>query len=219
MEQSWFDNPKELTRKDRVFNFWPRREQTPEERINSATRFIIYAACITYVIRRDIRVFILALMVISVLFVLYKNGMIDNTVAHPVFSTSTDYTPDCQEPTFDNPMANVLISDIADRPNRPPACYYPTVKEGVKEYLDDTIPYDCGRSRCPMPEYQRKSASRQFVSMPVSTVPGAQTEFAEWCYGKKFAPICRSDPSMCSPNARGAQLESFRGLASNNDLR
>lgn len=219
MEKVWFDDPKQLVRKDRVFNFWPTSTQTPGERINSATRFIVYAACLTYIIRRDPRVFILALMVISVLFVLNKNGMIDNTVAHPVFSHNTDYVPDCQEPTFDNPMGNVLLSDITDRPNRPPACYYPTVKEGVKENLDDMIPYDCGRSRCPLPEYQRKSASRQFVTMPVSTIPGAQTEFAEWCYGKKFAPICRSDPSMCSPDARGTQLDSFRGLDMAGDRR
>jgi hypothetical protein len=111
-------------------------------------------------------------------------------------------------------MGNVLLSDYIDKPNRPPACDYSTVRKEVKYYLDDTIPYDAGRSRSAMPEFQRNAAARQFVSTSASTIPGDQTGFAEWCYGKKFAPTCRDDPSVCNPNARGVQLEALGGLTS-----
>jgi hypothetical protein len=114
-------------------------------------------------------------------------------------------------PTKDNPMGNYLFG--ADDPKRPAACYYPTVKNDVRTLLDDTVPTGNFRSRAADPQYQRNLAARQFVTMPVSTMSGsAQTDFAEFCYGKKFAPMCHDDPSVCNPNARGVQREAFGGL-------
>jgi hypothetical protein len=218
-EQVWFDNPKILFDVNKVLKFWPNRKQTAAERVNSSTRFILYAASILYLTRKDPRILVLALMVIAVIYVLYKGNMVKEGVARPMFSHDQDYMPNCQLPTEDNPMGNVLISDIGDNPNRSPACYYPTVKPLVEKYLDNTIPYDCGRSRCAMPDRQRKTAARQFITGPVTTIPGDQTGFAEWCYGKKFSPMCKSDPTVCNPDARGVQLEAFAGLDPSGDKR
>jgi len=129
------------------------------------------------------------------------------------------YVPECQLPTVDNPMANVLMSDYDGRPDRPSACRYETVRDEVNDMLSGRIPYGPQKSRSPMPDAQRNAFSRQFVSGPVTSIPGDQTAFAEWLYGEKGAPICKSDPTLCSPNARGVQLEAFGGLASNDDKR
>lgn len=209
---SWFDDPKQLIRTDKVLEFWPNKNQTPEERINAASRFIIYACCIIYIIRRDIRIFVLGGTILSVLYVMYKSKMVKET-----YGMAMDV--DCQLPTEDNPMGNVLITDYTDAPNRLQACYYPTVRPIVKGLLDDRIPYDSGRSRSPLPQYQRNVAARQFVTSPVSTIPGDQTSFAEWCYGKKNAPNCRTNPELCNPNMRGVQLEAFSGLDASGDSR
>ena len=217
---SWFNNPRQLFKSNEILNFWPSANQTPAERINSTTRFILYSSCIIYIIKRDPKIFVLAAMVISAIYILYKGGLISVAgTERPTFSHDQNYSPDCQLPSKENPMANVLLGDYTTDPNRPPACYYPTVKPIVKKYLDDTIPYDCGRSRCSLPKYQKNAAARQFVSMPVTTIPGDQTAFAEWCYGKKNRPMCRDDPSKCDPNFRGAQLEAFAGLDSSGSMR
>ena len=216
----WFSDPLELFRKNQILNFWPTSSQTPSERVNASTRFILYAACILYLIKRDPRVFILAGMVIGVMFIMYKSNIISpSNSPYPFSSGDIDHFPNCQLPTADNPMANVLLNDYEKDPNRPPACYYPTVQNRVKSLLDDTFQFDAGRSRSSLPKYQRNAAARQFISAPVSTIPGAQTDFAEWCYGKKFRPMCRDDPSVCNPNMRGAQLEAFAGLDSSGDMR
>jgi hypothetical protein len=216
---AWFNDPTQLFKSDRILSFWPTSQQDPATRINAATRFILYAACIIYLIKRDIRVFALAAMVLFVIFILYKKDMIKQPFARPIVSQDQSYNPTCQRPTFDNPMGNVLLSDYIDQPNRPPACDYSTVRKQVKHYLDDTIPYDAGRSRSAMPEFQRNAAARQFVTTSASTIPGDQTGFAEWCYGKKNRPMCQDDPSMCDPNARGVQLEAFGGLYASGDRR
>jgi hypothetical protein len=213
--KAWFDDPQQLTRSDRVSQFWPNSDQTPEDRINAASRFVIYACGAIYLIRRDPRIFILGGTVLGVLYVLYKSKMVKETYG----MASSGDEMGCQMPTEDNPMANVLMTDYTDAPNRLEACYYPTVKPFVKSFLDDRIPYDAGRSRSAHPMYQRNAAARQFITAPVSKIPGDQTGFAEWLYGPKNGDICRSNPEMCSPDARGVQLEAFGGIGYHGDKR
>ena len=211
---SLFEDPKQVVRSDKVTEFWPTSQQTTTERVNATARFVIYATCILYLIRRDIRIFILGATVLSVLYVMEKSKMIKGKK-----EKKETYVPECQLPTVDNPMANVLMSDYDGRPDRPSACRYDTVRDEVNDMLSGRIPYGPQKSRSPMPDAQRNAFSRQFVSGPVTSIPGDQTAFAEWLYGEKGAPICKSDPTLCSPNARGVQLEAFGGLASNDDKR
>ena len=203
---SWFDDPQQLFRADRVFDFWPTNRQDIAERVNAATRFVVYATCLIYVIRRDARIFVLGGMVIGVLYVMLKAGMIKKTVGRPVNAPLSG----CQAPTEDNPMGNYFLPNDLQKA---PACYAPSVKPLLKEYVDDKFPYDAGRSRSPMPDVQRQAAARQFVTQPSNFRDGGeQTAFAEWCFGPKFQPMCKSDGSMCNPDARGVQLEAFGGL-------
>ena len=214
----WFNDPYSLFRTTEILKFWPTSSQTPDERVNASTRFVLYLSAILYLIKRDPRIWYFALMVLSVLFILYKSNIISpSNDDMPSYSDGTH--TDCQLPSAENPMANVMMDDYTEDPQRPPACFYPTVKPAVKAFLDNTIPYDAGRSRSSLPKYQQQFAARQFVSNPSTTIPNNQTDFAEWCYGKKNRPMCRDDPSVCDPNARGAQLEAFAGLDPSGDMR
>lgn len=216
MEPVWFKDPSVLFHTDKILKFWPTKEQSVPERVNSTTRFILYASSIIYLVKRDSRVFILATMGLAVLYILWVGGVISGS-ERPT-KVSEGHTR-CQIPNENNPMANVLMTDYVDRPDRPAACYYPTVNNDVKRFLDDTIQYDAGRSRSPLPEYQRNASARQFTSMPVTQIPSDQTSFAEFLYGSKNRPICRDDQSQCDPNMRGVQLEAFAGLAPDGDKR
>jgi len=122
-------------------------------------------------------------------------------------------------PTDDNPMGNMLLSDFTDRPDRPSACYHSSVKNQISNSLENRTKYMPGRSRTALPAYQANAMARQFVSNPVTTAVGDQTGFAEWCYGKKLGPTCKTDSTYCNPNARGVQLEAFGGLDSAGDKR
>ena len=217
---SLFEDPKQLVRADKIKEFWPVNEQSAAERVNATARFIVYATCILYLIRRDVRVFVLGATGLGVLYVMERSNMVKEGVAHPTVVEETfNGRSACQLPTRENPMANVLMNEYVDRPDRPSACDYSSVDDKVNMMLADRIPYGPSRSRSALPEHQRNSYSRQFVSMPVTNIPGDQTAFAEWLYGEKNGPTCRSDPRMCDPNARGAQLEAFAGLDPNGDKR
>jgi hypothetical protein len=203
---SWFNKPSELFRADKILVFWPTESQSSSERINASTRFVLYLACVLYILKRDVRIIVLAMLAIGVLFLLSKSG----SVKEPGYGPSG--TSDCQTPTRDNPLGNVLLTDYTDDPNRPEACWYPTVKPEVEKYLDNTVMYGPERTRSPIAKYQRKAFARQFITGPVSSIPGDQTAFAEWCYGKKWSPQCRNDPKQCDADYWGAQTEAFSGL-------
>jgi hypothetical protein len=152
---------------------------------------------------------------LGVLYVMDKAGMVKECpTGGTEFYEGVDNS--CQLPTRDNPMANVLMGD---EPNRYRACSQETVKADVDSFITGSIQYGQARSRSTLPKYQQNAFSRQFVSGPVTTVPGDQTAFAELLYGKKGAPMCKSDGTMCNPNARGVQLEAFAGLDPSGDKR
>jgi len=203
-ERIWFDDPRHLIRSDKLFSFWPSKNQNSSERVNATSRFVIYSGILLYVIKKDNRIPILVIFTLCILFIMYKGKIIKEQ-----FSGEDQL---CQRPSENNPMANVLLSDYKDQPNRLGACLYENVQDDVYKYVDNTFPISNTRSRSALPEYQRRAAARQFLTAPASTILGNQTSFAEWCYGKKNRPLCRNDPSMCDPNARGAQPESFAGL-------
>src|SRR6056300_2013100 len=105
---SWFEDPKQLVRVDKVHEFWPSKTQSSADRVNATSRFIIYATCIIYLIRRDPRIFVLGATVLGVLVVMYRSKMV---------KTGNGPRPEgCQLPTKDNPMANVLMTDYTDNP-------------------------------------------------------------------------------------------------------
>lgn len=207
---SWFDKPSDLFKTDKIMMFWPNENQSANERINASTRFILYLTCILYVLKRDIRIFALAGIAVAVLYVMTKAGSIQDSVSE--FTVSKDV---CQRPKSENPFANVIMTDY-EKPNRKAACQYDTVEQDVKQYSDDMVDYETppmmGRSRGFWPSAQKNAAARQFYSNPVTSIPGDQTAFAEWCYGKKNSPMCRDDPSQCNPDYWGVQSEAFSGL-------
>jgi hypothetical protein len=124
MEQPWFRNPSHLFAKNKVLIFWPLAKQTPVERLNAATRFILYTMAILYVINRDIRVIYLGLTVIMVMASMLLAGGIKEGMRPASFEdegqrfNATTPGKSCEQPTMDNPMANVLMTDYVDNPKR-----------------------------------------------------------------------------------------------------
>ena len=203
----WFDEPQQLLDISKLSQFWPTSSQTPDERVNSTSRFILYVAMVIMFIQKDFRVGILAAVTIGVLYAFHTSGMVIDTSMYK--AQADDNAGACTQPTANNPMGNVLISDYGTDPNRNGACFYPTVEPGVKKYLDNTFPTDAADIYG-----SRNGANRAFYSMPNTTIPNDQTGFAEALYGKKFRPTCRDDQSMCTGtnNPRQPELTQMRSM-------
>ena len=219
MEQPWFRNPSHLFAKNKVLIFWPLAKQTSVERLNAATRFILYTMAILYIINRDIRVIYLGLTVIMVMASMLLAGGIKEGMRPASFEeegvrfNATTPGQKCEQPTKENPMANVLITDYTDNPKRPAACYYPTVKDKVKKLLNQGTPTDQADVYS-----SRNQSFRAFYSMPSTTIPNDQGGFAQAAYGSVVNKVCRDDGMACYPNdasmfgqSRMPELQQLRG--------
>ena len=172
METVWFDDPMNLFAGDKLLKFWPLASQTPEERVNATTRFIIYISLALFIIKKDVRIFVLAAVAVGVLYAFYKSEMI-TTAVNPAQADGRKnpgfMRPVYQKPNYDNPMGNVLMSDYTEQPDRPGAAFYPNVRGQVRKFLDDSFPQDVadvyGR---------RNQAASRFYSMPVTTSPATR---------------------------------------------
>lgn len=181
----WFDDPSQLWDKTKLLEFWPTSNQNPADRINAASRIVIYLSILVFIIQKDARALVLGAATLGVIWAFHHSGTM---VAQEKYEA-----PACSGSSKNNPMGNVLLTDYADNANKPATCYYPYIKDSVKQNLDDTFPRDAADIYG-----SRNQAVRAFYTMPNTQIPNDQTGFAEACYGKKFAPMCRDDPTMCS---------------------
>jgi hypothetical protein len=133
-----------------------------------------------------------------VLYFLFTSNMIPDGMLRPTFGDGR--TPwfgrdTVTMPTLDNPMGNVLYTDYTDRPDRPAAAWYPSVKEEVSQAWDFIHPFE-----------KKRDAERNFYTTASSVIPNDQSMFAQAAYGRPFEPQCRDTPGACdpegNPNAR-----------------
>ena len=211
---AWFQDHKELFNEHKLKSFWPTASQTVGERVNAATRFIVYAASILFIIQKDPRVLILGGVSIGILYAFWQSKLMVDPVMRPAQADGRGPSLDratCEAPDKENPMANVLMSDYTEYPDRPGACYYPKVQKQINEYLTDTFPQDGADMYG-----KRNQAASRFYSMPSTTIPNAQTGFAEACYGAQTGAQRCTAPGApaCSANDRGVQGGALGGLDS-----
>lgn len=171
-----------LFRREALLDFWPSARQTAHERVESTTRFVIYATAIVLLIRRDGRVLALGALVLAILYILFYNGMIPDGDRAPFAGARIDGVT---MPTIANPMGNMLIGD---EPDRPSAAWYPSVKTEVENQWKTIHPFE-----------RVRDAERNFYTTASSTIPNDQSTFAQAAYGRPFEPQCRDTPGACDP--------------------
>jgi hypothetical protein len=98
----------------------------------------------------------------------------------------------CRKPTADNPFANVVFSDYLDAANLPEPCNIDD--KDVQDQMRNL--YNSSIFRNLDDVWERQNSQRMFYSVPIQTIPNAQTEFANWLY--KTGPTCHENSQNCT---------------------
>ena len=98
----------------------------------------------------------------------------------------------CRKPKKDNPFMNPSIVDY-NTENPPAACNIDD------EYIDDSMAVNFNHElfRDIDDLWERKNSQRQFYTVPNTTIPNNQTEFAKWLYKIPDESICKVSQYGC----------------------
>jgi hypothetical protein len=98
----------------------------------------------------------------------------------------------CRKPTADNPFANIVFADYLDAGNIPEPCNVDN--KNIQKSMDQL--YNSSIYRNIEDVFERENSQRIFYTVPITTVPNKQTEFANWLY--KTGPTCKENSANCT---------------------
>jgi hypothetical protein len=103
---------------------------------------------------------------------------------------------------------NVLLTEIADNPYRQPAANVQgtQVRNELDNYFQTMFASD------PTDVFQRNQGQRQFVTMPVTTIPNDQKAFQEWLFLTPGQSCKEGNQAACNFYETGAQQMPWRSL-------
>jgi len=204
----WTQDPSVLIDKDQVFELWPTSFMSYNQKLNALTRIIIILSLLGYFIFGSLKSITTGFVVVFLIVMLkagsmsnmtesFMNGALfnvedeieENQENDAIKKKITEY----KKPTTNNPLGNVLLTEIHDNPTRksaPPAFYDSITdeiglktKEMIKELNSENIDiekklfYDLGNNS------EFDYSMRNFYSTANTEIPSDQEAFSNYLYG------------------------------------
>lgn len=201
-ELIWYQNPRVLVTGWR--GFFPTRDMSPTERVNSIVRLFLYVSIALSLYSRKPAYLVSGIAASSIVSLAYSSAV---TAGDSAAYGSGDDVPvgrrpssvaagpqRCTRPTKENPFANMMLSDLADDPDRSAACAYDDVKHEIRDHFNDGLPRNI------TDVYEKENSQRQYMTMPVTRAIADTKAFAEFAYGSLGIEGCKEDPSRCTGN-------------------
>jgi hypothetical protein len=205
----WLNNPSILVDKKHITKIWPSNDLNYTEKLNAITRCIIILAVLGYLMTKSTKILVSSFITIFIIALVYKvqkhkisKKKITKKLLKEGFTNIINYenhNDKFKNPTGKNPMMNVMLTEIDDTPERPPAApsfnrnIEKKINDSVKKNIDPKLFLDLGDS------LGFDQSMRNFHTMPNTKVCNDQRAFAEYCYGNM--PSCKEgNESQCTKN-------------------
>lgn len=183
-EQIWYKKVNDLFTEKNYTRFFPTKEMTFAEQLNSLVRMSIYFSFIVYILQKDTTIFMVPVFVCVFTYFLYNTDTQNKVNERSYFKNNNWYKDPhtdeiCQLPSKNNPFMNVLISDYATNPQKKKACDVTRgpIKRQAQKHFDTNL------YRSVSDIFNKEASDRQWVTNPITTIPNDQEAFAKWCWG------------------------------------
>ena len=192
----WTEDVEILWRDRRWMQFFPKEQDTYEEKLNSVMRAFLYISFVLALLYFDITYVWVALLGVILTVFLYsqedkksgKEQFITGESSPAPFKPLKDTPVQYVQPSEDNPMMNVQLTDYRENPNREAISKVAEADDPeMKKAIDDAFYSRMFRDVSDV--YSTVASERNFYTMPVTTIPNDQKAFAEFCYGTP--PTCK----------------------------
>lgn len=192
----WFDDVSVVYKFP--LEFFPTSEQTQVEKLNSILRLALYISILIILQTHQVRYIFIVVGIALLTYYIYTNLPIKEEPQQQVQDKVEKFegAPACTKPTLDNPFMNVTMKDYLNIQNgqtvdRLPACdpNEPTIKKEIDSAFNNDLFHDVNDV------FGKMNSQRQFYTMPWTTIPNKQDEFARWLYLQP--KTCKEDQDAC----------------------
>jgi hypothetical protein len=224
----WLNNPTILFKSEYIKELYPINGMTSEQKLNAITRLIILLTILGYLVTQRIKIVITGVVTLGVIVILYytnRNTELKNSLKKTKnienFENLNNEKMNCYnvmkqsytQPTPQNPVMNVLLTEIHDNPERlegAPA-FNKVVENTINDNAKKFIERQFGENSSPESDIDKKlfkdlgdsfefeQSMRNFYVTPNTKIPNDQASFADFCYGDMIS--CKEgDPLACVRN-------------------
>ena len=189
--------------------FFPSDKMTKNEQLNALTRFSIYIFIILILFSDNVNWMYLPIFIFVLSICLSKIDNFEsfyNSIKHnesdiknyngkAIEKNNKINKNKCIMPTINNPFMNVLMSDYNDNMERPVACdpKDSKVKKQIEQKFHDNLQENDEII------FDQNSSINNYYTMPVTSIPNKQKEFAEWLYDT--TDNCKTKSEFCLKNS------------------
>lgn len=195
-ESIWYDDIQTFLKNENMFDILPLASMTFEEKLNSIVRFSLYMSIFLALVTVNAKYLAIFIVTGLLSYVFYQYDNRDKQNAEKFLkSKNLEIQEDklCTTTTIDNPFMNPSIADIKYNPQRPEACNIDKVKDRVEANFKKRVFKDVNDI------WGREYSSREFYTVPSTTIPNNQGGYAKWLYGTP--PTCKEGNGLeCKRN-------------------
>ena len=235
MTAFWLQDPTVLFNNAGITQLVPTSDMNRESKLNAISRMIILLTLLGYLLTMSYKLVLLGVVSLAMIAFLYTAQSKQNN-ATPTksssdnkegFSNYANYNTGrrrmvsskapapatsgltFQAPTPQDPLMNVLLTDIQDHPNRPAAepAFNPQVEHDINQSTQQFVVKDLGGNpnledrlfRDLGDNYEFSNSMRNYFATPNTKIPNDQHAFAEYCYGSMIS--CKEGNMMACARA------------------
>jgi hypothetical protein len=185
MEKIWFQDIKHLFTEKNYIYFYPSKDMTFAEQLNTFVRLSIYFSILVYILKQNSNIFMIPIFVGLFTYFIYNIDTQNKTTETMYLDEKNlyknPYTEEvCVKPSKENPFMNVLMNEYKENPERKKACDITRtdIKKSAKKYFDKKL------YRSVSDIFNKEASDRQWITNPITTIPNDQKSFSEWCWGQ-----------------------------------
>ena len=224
----WSNDPTILFNKESILQIWPKQQMTFESKLNAISRLVIIMTILGFIFTRNFNLIIIGTLTLAILYTLYKlrkQQLVSSLIKKEGFSVNSSMQPselsssqmlrdpvtlesvlrsDFHPTTKKNPFGNVLLTDIADTPDRRAAApsfnpvVYDEIDKAVKKQTQMLNPSIVNTNKQLYGDlyenYQKDNSMMRFYSTPNSRIANDQGAFASWLYSQM--PSAKEDTPL-----------------------
>jgi hypothetical protein len=201
-EQVWINNIEVLYEPEHLTDFFPVKNQTRAQRLNSLVRLSAYVSLALIMYHSNFKYSLVFVFILFLTWILHNNNptppiktKIQENLEDP---KKLDKPSNCTKPTLDNPFMNATMKDYLNVDangtiiDRPEACdpNDPDIKRDIDSKFNNDLFKDVSDI------FGKMNSQRQFYTMPSTQIPNdPNNDFGKWLYNS--SQTCKEDQNNC----------------------